>query len=80
MNTYTSTLFIAILLILSSLQSVSALRKNFSTTKGCIPVGQSGCEGNNGRCCRVGDPYTGSMRRCVNKGSFSSPNYVCEDF
>ena len=45
----------------------------------CIPVGSSGCEANNGKCCRKGNPYTGEMRKCVNTGSFSSPVYTCQE-
>ena len=34
----------------------------------CVAVHGYGCEGNNAKCCRDGDPYTGTMRRCVNVG------------
>merc|ERR1719373_1303666 len=46
---------------------------------GCIALGASGCEGNNGKCCREGNPYTGTMMTCKNKGTFEEPNYVCVD-
>ncbi|KAJ7358706.1 hypothetical protein OS493_022149 [Desmophyllum pertusum] len=53
--------------------------KNHLHRRSCVPLGGSGCEGNNGKCCRQGNPYTGIMRKCVNVGSVSSPNYVCQD-
>ncbi|CAB3997532.1 Hypothetical predicted protein, partial [Paramuricea clavata] len=47
--------------------------------RGCIELNDFGCEGNNGNCCRFGNPYTGSMRKCVNVGSFSESKYQCQD-
>ncbi|XP_073235582.1 uncharacterized protein [Porites lutea] len=52
--------------------------KNYNFRRGsCVALGGSGCEANNSKCCRKGDPYTGTPRKCVNKGSFSSPKYEC---
>merc|ERR1719454_2630798 len=45
--------------------------------RACIALGATGCEGNNGKCCREGNPYTGTMRKCKNTGSFSAPVYTC---
>ncbi|CAB3997531.1 Hypothetical predicted protein [Paramuricea clavata] len=48
--------------------------------RGCIQLGEFGCEGNNANCCRSGGKYTGTMRRCVNVGlSFSAPEYQCQE-
>ena len=43
----------------------------------CIELGKTGCEGNNGKCCRKGNPFTGTMRKCENTGSFDAPVYTC---
>ncbi|XP_022806836.1 uncharacterized protein LOC111343900 [Stylophora pistillata] len=51
--------------------------KNYLHRRWCVPLRETGCEGNNGKCCRDGNPYTGTMRKCVNTGSFSSPTYTC---
>ncbi|CAH3143885.1 unnamed protein product, partial [Pocillopora meandrina] len=48
-------------------------RMNYLHRRACVPLGRKGCEGNNGKCCRKGNPYTGTMRKCKNTGSFSSP-------
>ena len=45
--------------------------------RSCIALGGTGCENNNAKCCRQGNPYTGEMRRCINAGSFSEPIYKC---
>ncbi|XP_031568758.1 uncharacterized protein LOC116303366 [Actinia tenebrosa] len=57
------------------------LRKRFQKVekRSCIAVGGSGCDGNNAKCCRKGNPYTGTMRKCVNVGSFMEPNYTCKE-
>ena len=47
--------------------------QNYIYRRSCIPLGGSGCEANNGKCCRKGNPYTGTMRKCVNKDSSSPP-------
>ncbi|XP_029181080.2 uncharacterized protein LOC114948738 isoform X2 [Acropora millepora] len=53
-------------------------RKNFLQPRGsCIPLDATGCEANNGKCCRKGNPYTGELRKCINTGSFSAPVYKC---
>ncbi|XP_015763423.1 PREDICTED: uncharacterized protein LOC107342440 isoform X1 [Acropora digitifera] len=51
-------------------------RKNFLRGS-CIALGGTGCEGNNGKCCRKGNPYTGEQRKCINDGTFSAPVYKC---
>nr|XP_058942152.1 uncharacterized protein LOC131770459 [Pocillopora verrucosa] len=51
--------------------------KNYLHRRSCVALGGTGCEGNNGKCCRKGNPYTGTMRKCTNTGSFSSPVYTC---
>jgi len=59
--------------------NVQTPRHDFKIQKrgSCITLGGTGCEGNNGKCCREGNPYTGTMRKCVNKGSFDDPIYKC---
>merc|ERR1712241_66990 len=47
--------------------------------RSCIALGSNGCEGNDAKCCRDGNPYTGTMRKCRNTGSFSSPVFTCQD-
>merc|ERR1711963_841284 len=47
--------------------------------RSCIALGDYGCDGNNGACCREGNPYGGTMRNCVNVGTSSSPNYQCQE-
>ena len=41
--------------------------------RSCVALEGTGCENNNAKCCRKGNPYTGVMRKCVNKGSFVEP-------
>ncbi|XP_058942197.1 uncharacterized protein [Pocillopora verrucosa] len=51
--------------------------KNYLHRRSCVAVGGTGCEANNSKCCRKGNPFTGTMRSCVNTGSFSTPEYTC---
>ena len=49
----------------------NSMLQNYLHRRSCVALGGTGCEGNNGKCCRKGNPYTGTMRRCVNTGGFS---------
>ncbi|XP_068704996.1 uncharacterized protein [Montipora foliosa] len=53
--------------------------KDFLYRRSCVALEGTGCEGNNAKCCREGNPYTGKMRKCVNVGSFSGPKYQCKE-
>ena len=63
----------------SSLYRGSAISRPFFNPpfqiekRSCVPLGGTGCENNNGNCCREGnDNYTGKMRKCVNVGDFEN--------
>ncbi|XP_046853915.1 uncharacterized protein LOC124447058 [Xenia sp. Carnegie-2017] len=45
--------------------------------RSCVRLGGTGCEANDDKCCREGDPHFGKKRKCVNVGSFSGPSYKC---
>ena len=47
--------------------------------RSCIQLGKTGCEANNAKCCRQGNPWTGTMRKCVNTGSSDKPEYTCRE-
>lgn len=54
-------------------------RQDFLDRRSCVALEGIGCENNNAKCCREGNPYTGKMRKCVNVGSFSKPEYQCKE-
>ena len=68
-------ILLTILLVYTLLVCAASLTLTHESS--CIPLGGTGCQGNNGMCCRAGNPYTGTMRKCVNTGSFSNPVYTC---
>ncbi|CAH3143887.1 unnamed protein product [Pocillopora meandrina] len=51
--------------------------KKYLHRRSCVALEGTGCENNNAKCCRKGNPYTGVMRKCVNKGNFFEPKYTC---
>ncbi|XP_078383509.1 uncharacterized protein LOC144666029 [Oculina patagonica] len=51
--------------------------KDYLHRRSCVALGERGCEANNAKCCRDGNPYTGTMRKCKNEGNFFEPKYVC---